>query len=135
MPRRVSRLGAEPVTLRPSNRMSPLFGASAPEIMLNSVVLPAPFGPTTDITVFRGTVKDTSETATSPPNRFVSPRTSRMLLFAAPVLCPSSGDSDIRPRTAHLDHRDRRRHVLAAGRVLEADMRAERALEVELCHL
>ena len=31
----------------PSNRMRPPLGRSTPEIMLNSVVLPAPFGPIT----------------------------------------------------------------------------------------
>src|SRR3954462_4823637 len=47
--------------------------------MLKNVVLPAPFGPISDTTAPRGTVKSTSSLATSPPNslrrRTVSRRT------------------------------------------------------------
>ena len=55
----------------PSNRMRPPLGRSTPEIMLNSVVLPAPFGPITlqispDVTSML-----TSATACRPPKRLL----------------------------------------------------------------
>src|SRR5438067_2358144 len=40
--------------------------------MLNSVVFPAPFGPISDTIPYRGTSKDTSATATRPPNSLVT---------------------------------------------------------------
>src|SRR5947207_2067937 len=45
MPRRARRWGGSRVISTSSNRMVPAVGASAPEIALNRVVLPAPFGP------------------------------------------------------------------------------------------
>src|SRR5437763_987309 len=45
MPQRARRWGGSRVISTPSNRMVPAVGASAPEIALNRVVLPAPFGP------------------------------------------------------------------------------------------
>jgi hypothetical protein len=40
--------------------MRPAFGARMPEMVLNSVVLPAPFGPTIDTNWPASTVIDTS---------------------------------------------------------------------------
>ena len=40
--------------------------------MLKNVVLPAPLGPMSDTIPALGTLKDTSLTATSPPNVFVT---------------------------------------------------------------
>ena len=47
MPRSARRSGGRVVTASPSSRMRPASGRSWPAIMLNRVVLPAPFGPIT----------------------------------------------------------------------------------------
>src|SRR5260221_14505381 len=53
----------------PSNTTLPPSGLSTPVMRLNKVVLPAPFGPTTDTTSPAPTENDTSLTANSPPKR------------------------------------------------------------------
>src|ERR1700749_3298758 len=45
MPTRLRSQGRIAVMSRPSNRMRPLLGGNTPPIRLNSVLLPAPFGP------------------------------------------------------------------------------------------
>ena len=45
IPSRARRCGGWPVISRPSNEMTPLVGRMKPEMVSNSVVLPAPFGP------------------------------------------------------------------------------------------
>jgi hypothetical protein len=45
MPRSAMRYGCNRVISRPSKKSCPRFGAINPVMMLNSVVLPAPFGP------------------------------------------------------------------------------------------
>jgi len=57
---------------RPSKTTRPSLGGKMPVMELNSVVLPAPFGPMSANTSPRFTSKDTSSTATRPPNRFVT---------------------------------------------------------------
>ena len=57
----------------PSKRMSPASGLNTPAMRLNSVVLPAPFGPMTAKISPGATASDTSSTATSPRKRFVTP--------------------------------------------------------------
>ena len=47
MPRRQMRSGGKPSMRSPAKLMVPPSGANTPAIMLNSVVLPAPFGPIT----------------------------------------------------------------------------------------
>src|SRR5262249_41673937 len=61
--------GAAPVMSRPSRRTLPLSGRKCPVIRLNSVDLPAPFGPVS-------TVRSTSETARNPEKDLPSPRSS-----------------------------------------------------------
>src|SRR3546814_3050073 len=46
-------------------------------MVLKSVVLPAPFGPMSPVTVPGCTVSETSLTATCPPKRTLTPRVSR----------------------------------------------------------
>src|SRR5258708_35020218 len=52
----------------PSSTTVPLSGSKWPVIRLNSVDLPAPFGPITAAICCVSTVNDTSETATKPEN-------------------------------------------------------------------
>jgi hypothetical protein len=47
MPRRQMRSGVSPSMRSPAKVMAPPSGACTPAIMLNKVVLPAPFGPIT----------------------------------------------------------------------------------------
>src|ERR1700730_7584060 len=54
-----------------------------PVMQLNSVVLPAPFGPMSANTWPVGTSKLTLSTATRPPKRLVRPWTRRMLSISA----------------------------------------------------
>ena len=65
-----------PVTSAPSNITRPPLAGREPDIRLNSVVLPAPLGPISPWISPVSTVSETSFTATSPPNRRVSPVTS-----------------------------------------------------------
>src|SRR4051794_32075446 len=67
MPRRQMTSGGFPEITRPSNRIVPLVGRRAPEIMLKHVVLPAPLGPTRAVICPRFREKLTSSTARSPP--------------------------------------------------------------------
>lgn len=60
-------------------RIDPAVAGSTPEIMLKSVVLPAPLGPMRPWTVFSCTWKVTPSTASKPPNCFVSPSTSSVV--------------------------------------------------------
>ena len=60
----------------PSNAMVPSSGANTPAIRLNSVVLPAPFGPITAKIAPSGTANVTSATARSPLKFFETLATS-----------------------------------------------------------
>jgi hypothetical protein len=63
-----ARAAADKVSrLRPLQMISPDTGATVPEIVLNSVLLPAPFGPTTATNCPRSTSSDTSLKARKPP--------------------------------------------------------------------
>src|SRR4030095_1606196 len=65
--------GASPEMRSDLNRTSPLVGFRNDAISLNSVDLPAPFGPITERISSSCTAKLTSSTATSPPKRWDSP--------------------------------------------------------------
>src|SRR5438034_9170192 len=60
--------------------MRPVSVASTPEIWPMTVVFPAPFGPISACTSPRTTSSVTSSVATTPPKRFVTPRSSSMAL-------------------------------------------------------
>src|SRR5438477_2278540 len=62
----------------PLKMMRPFSVASTPAIWPMSVVLPAPFGPISACTSPRTTSRVTSSVATTPPNRFDTPRSSSM---------------------------------------------------------
>ena len=60
---------------RPSNTIRPLVGDMAPEIRLNSVVLPAPFGPISPVIAPSDTSSEQWSTARTPPNSLTTSRT------------------------------------------------------------
>ena len=62
----------------PRKRMAPASGASAPAIRLNSVVLPAPFGPISPVMVPASIARSTPSTARRLPNALTSPDSSSM---------------------------------------------------------
>src|SRR3954470_9414703 len=57
-------------------RTRPAVGACSPVMTLNSVVLPAPFGPIKPVTVPACTLNVAELTAVTPPKRTVTPSTS-----------------------------------------------------------
>src|SRR3990172_1130389 len=59
--------------------MRPAVGFRKPLMMLNSVVLPAPFGPIRPVMLCSATERLHLLTAVTPPNDFVTPSASRML--------------------------------------------------------
>src|SRR5215472_11385725 len=74
----VTRWTGSPISSWPSNLAEPCVARSTPEIKLNTVVLPAPLGPTRLTISPSSTSKDRSSTATSPPKVTVRSRTSRI---------------------------------------------------------
>src|ERR1700730_2699061 len=68
--------GGKLVTSSPKKRMVPEEGGKSPVMQLNSVVLPAPFEPSTARRSPGRTVMVTSVSAASAPNRRVTPRSS-----------------------------------------------------------
>src|SRR4051794_21398031 len=72
MPARVRRKGGVPVMSTPSSSTRPVVGRSRPDTRLNSVVLPAPFGPITASSSPSRTSSPTSATIVAPP--MTSPR-------------------------------------------------------------
>src|ERR1700678_209262 len=64
----------------PLNHTSPEVGRRFIVMQLNTVVLPAPFGPITEWMLFSSTSRSTSDSATRPPKRMVTLRQLRMAL-------------------------------------------------------
>src|SRR5690242_1455070 len=71
--------GATPVMSRPSTTTRPAVGCRWPVMRLNSVDLPAPFGPITAAISPSATARSTSLTARKPPNDLDRPLTSSTL--------------------------------------------------------
>src|ERR1700760_1284901 len=112
MPRRQTSSGGSPSMRPPWNVMVPSFGANTPAIRLNSVVLPAPFGPITAKIESCGTVKLTPATARSPWKFFVTPATSRSapmshLRRLAPLQTQQARDR--RPDAVRQQHHDQQK--------------------------
>src|SRR5580698_5854843 len=74
MPRRARLYVGRPTSGWPSKRISPLSLRSWPQTQLNSVVFPAPFGPTSPTLSPGWTSKLMSWTALIPPNDLATPR-------------------------------------------------------------
>src|SRR3984885_7812699 len=120
MPIAARRWGGEPVMSLPSNNTVPRSGLSTPVMRLKRVVLPAPFGPTTDTTSPAPTENDTSLTAYKPPKRRVS------RLISSTAL-----DRDVSAAAGDLDRDHVGRVVVAVGWVVECDVGAERRHSVQ----
>src|SRR3990172_1227049 len=71
---------------RPKSAMRPPVGACSPLMRLNSVVLPAPFGPMIARRSPGWISRLTSSTARSPPNAFVTPERLSALAGAALIV-------------------------------------------------
>src|SRR3954468_22982615 len=76
MPSRARREGRVRDTFVPSIITRPPFGGSNPVMTLNNVVLPAPFGPMRPVTKPGRAEMLTPSSATLPPKRTVTSRTS-----------------------------------------------------------
>ncbi len=76
IPARARRSGDHPETSVPSRWMLPEPRRVKPVIRSSRVVLPAPLGPISPTTSPGATSKETSSTATTPPKRTETPRTS-----------------------------------------------------------
>src|SRR6266540_449207 len=76
-PRRLIRCGGRPVTSSPWTCTVPEVGGNVPVIVLNSVVLPQPFGPMMQRTSPAPMQRSTPRRTRRPPNSLVSRRTSR----------------------------------------------------------
>ena len=75
MPRLMIRCGGSPPISRPSKRIDPALGASAPDSTLKIVLLPEPLGPISPRISPWVTENETLLTAVNPPKRRVSPST------------------------------------------------------------
>src|SRR6188768_4184023 len=128
-----------PVMSSPPNRIVPLSGWYRPAMQLNAVVLPAPFGPTIETTLPRATSKLRSLTATRPPNFLVIPLTSNSavddgsaaLLIGVELPQRRSLHDLIFAGTCRTNDHNRRLPVVAIRRILEIDVRAQRAGKLE----
>src|SRR4051794_1266849 len=78
MPSFARALGDKVVISSPWNSIVPALGGKSPEMTLNSVVLPAPFGPRMARLSPCATSRSTSRTAWRPPNRRPIPRRRRI---------------------------------------------------------
>src|SRR6185437_7535318 len=76
MPMPQMRCGGMPVISRPSSSTRPAVGGRWPVMRLNSVDLPAPFGPMTAAICPAATARSTSATARKPAKDLLSPCTS-----------------------------------------------------------
>ena len=86
-PRRAMRCGCERSIRRPSKCTRPRSAERKPEITLNNVDLPAPFGPIRAVIDPASTSSDASSTARRPPKARTTSRTSRIAVTRAPSPC------------------------------------------------
>src|SRR5579871_3668677 len=117
--------GATPVTSRPLTRTRPAVGCRWPVIRLNSVDLPAPFGPITAAISPSATARSTSDTARKPPKDFERPRTSSKLTPSCLAAKPRDASRQTADNSAGEDEQqdqkydpEHERPVLGVGRDL-----------------
>ena len=122
MPRRHTASAGRPWTGSPANVIEPPFGAMAPAIMLNSVVLPAPFGPMTAKIAPCGTAKLTRSTATRPRKRLLRPST-----VSSAVICRLSPSQAGAPAAATPRPAAPRSRPIGTGRRKLASLPANRS--------
>src|SRR5690348_698727 len=132
MPRRHTSSDASRSMREPAKVMVPESGANTPAIRLNSVVLPAPFGPITAKIAPSGTAKLTSATARRPWKFFETSVTSRspaISLLRRFAALQAQHPRDRRPDAVRQHHHDEQKadaveHPLGARRV-EAEIRQQ----------
>src|ERR687883_267417 len=125
-----ARGGSGPMSA-PRNSIVPDVAGTSPEITLNSVVLPAPFGPRTARLSPCATSRSTSRTAWRPPNRRPTPRR-RRIGSALGATAVASTVNDLLAEVEGLVLPDPRQAPLLALRVIPIGCRrgrAERAAE------
>jgi hypothetical protein len=89
----------EPVRSRESKEILPDAGLTKPHTELSSVVFPAPLGPMIPV-IWRGAaLRDTSSSAVRPPNRTVTPLTSRIPAAGGGSTSPASDELSFITRT------------------------------------
>jgi hypothetical protein len=109
-PCRAMACAGRPEMRRPSSRISPDVGGSAPEIRFSIVVLPEPFGPIRPSSSPCFTSKETSLTATRPPKALRAARMERAAVmrgapsqspapYPPPLTPPLRGEGDSVPST------------------------------------
>src|SRR5580704_8062447 len=110
---------------RPSTNTRPAVGCRCPLMRLNSVDLPAPFGPMTAAISPSATARSTSDTARQPPNDLERPRTSSICgplpLAADPGDASRQSPDDPAGEGEQQHEQDRAKHerpVLGVGRSL-----------------
>jgi hypothetical protein len=79
MPAAMASAGDRATSGRSSSRISPASGRCSPKRMFMSVVLPAPFSPSSAWTSPLFTVRSTPSTATTPGHPLVMPRSSTFM--------------------------------------------------------
>src|SRR5882762_10342223 len=102
IPLRATVCGARPNTDWPSSSIAPRSGLMNPVARLNTVVLPAPFGPMSAVIEPRATSNVAPSTARSPPKDLTRSRTAKMvsatehhlLALAENALRPERHDED-----------------------------------------
>src|SRR5690606_26307881 len=107
---------------RPLKVIVPRWGLTTPVITLNSVVLPAPFGPMRPVTLWGAIVSPTSESAARPPNRTVTPSTSIRGEGAVGAMKPLSVSAEP-PRLGPRGYTSPHTNWLACGEVTSAARR------------
>ena len=88
-----------------SRTMRPASGANMPEMVLNRVVLPAPFGPISACSLRSASVRSTPATAVNPPKRLNTPVQFRIAPETGGVPAQESGDLLTRLRGYARGHR------------------------------
>src|SRR5215471_11666437 len=134
MPSRQRSWGAMPVTSCPRKRTRPASGRRWPVMRLNSVVLPAPFGPMIALMEPAGTVKLTPPTAMKPSKLFLTSRTSSMATAPGEAARQAEGGAGQAPGKREQQHdqdaAEDQRPVLGVGHDLlvepDQDERADR---------
>src|SRR6185312_13787219 len=117
-PMRTIRCGAAPVMSRPSSLTVPVSGCRCPVMRLNSVDLPAPFGPMTAAICRVSTDRLTSDTARKPPKDLLTPAISSTRPTSHPR--PERVDAADNPPGKHeqQDQEDRAQHERPILRVV-----------------
>src|SRR6266852_5481248 len=104
IPRRQISDGRSPDVRSPLKKTSPAVSGITPVIRLKTVLLPAPLGPIRPWIAPRATVMERSATASKPPNRRETPRSSRSKADSRSCGRPSARSPEKAPGRARKGH-------------------------------